>query len=154
MQITPAAARTDAPTTPATPRQEAAKALVAIPGAIAAMASFTAMGRTTAGQTASRADLVAPILEKLSPEQAAGMMLQAIDGALALEPALATQADALRQAAAGVQALLVDAAADTAQVDPQAALGALMTPMQALLAPVVQAAVVLDPEFGKDAPQG
>ncbi|MCB0878711.1 MAG: hypothetical protein KDC46_06985 [Thermoleophilia bacterium] len=152
MNIAPAAvaaARTDVPTAPTT-REEAAKALAGIPVGIATVASFTAMSKSMAGQTASRADLVAQMLEKVSPEQAKMMMFNAIDGAIALAPELAERNESLRQAAAGVEALLTEAAADTTQADPQASLQALMTPLQAILAPVVEAARILDPNFGKD----
>ena len=153
--IAPAAVRGEMPTMPApTTREEAAKGLAAVPGGVAAVASFTAMSKSMAGETASRADLVAPMLEKLTPEQAKLTMFQAIDGAIALAPELADRAESLRQAAAGVEALLTEAAADTVQASPDASLDAIMNPLQALLAPVMEAALILDPNFGQDQGEG
>jgi hypothetical protein len=119
---------------------------------LAMVASTTAMSKSMAGQTASRADLVAPFLAKLSPADAKDAMLAAIDGAVAFAPELADRAEALRQAAAGVEALLAELAADTAQQDAQVALKAVMAPLQPLLAPVVEAVQLLDPNFGKQQP--
>ncbi len=151
--VTPMAARTDVPTAPAT-RPEAAQALAAMPAGIAGMAAFVAMSKQMAGETASRADLVAPMLEQMTPEQARMTMLNAIDGALALAPELADRNEALRQAAAGIEALLVEVAADTTQTDVDTALQGLMTPLEPLMTPFMEAALVLDPNFGQEPGEG
>ncbi|MCW2923973.1 MAG: hypothetical protein JWM98_1377 [Thermoleophilia bacterium] len=148
MQLATVAAATPAP---AAPRTEAAKALLAVPMGVLMTASMTAMTKSMAGQAVSRAELVAPLLAKLTPEAATAMMNSAIEGALALEPALAGQADAMRQAAAGVAALLAECAADVTPGEAQATLAWISTPMQALAAPLLAAALVLDPSLQKPA---
>ncbi|MCW2925996.1 MAG: hypothetical protein JWM98_3400, partial [Thermoleophilia bacterium] len=79
MQLAIAAAATPAP---AAPRTEAAKALLAVPMGVLMTASMTAMTKSMAGQAVSRAELVAPLLAKLTPEAATAMMNSAIEGAL------------------------------------------------------------------------
>ncbi len=111
-------------------------------------ATMTAMTKSMAGQTASRADLVAPLLEKLNVEQATGAMLASIDGALEFAPELADRSDALRQAVAGIAALITEAAADTVQGDANATLERLTTPLEPFMTPFMEAAHVLDPTFG------
>lgn len=145
--VTPSNVRVEMPSP--TTREEAAKALVAVPMGIAMTASMTAMTKSMAGEAASRADLVAPLLAKLSAEQAGAAMLAAIDGALQFAPELAERGDAMRQAAAGVQALLVEVAADHAKGDAQQSLERLMTPLEPMLAPLMEAAAVLDPSLLK-----
>lgn len=142
--IAPLGARTDVPTAPAT-KQEAAKALMAVPGGIMAVATMTAMPKQVSGQPTSRAELVAGLVAQLSPEQAQMMMVNAIDGAIALAPELAERSDALRQAAAGVAALLAEAAADQTQGPVDSVLTGLLTPIQAAAMPLFEAARVLDP---------
>lgn len=137
-----------------TSRTEAAKALVSVPMGAIMVASMTAMGRQMSGQPASRADLVAPLFEKATAEQLSAAMLGAIDGAIAVAPELAERGAAMRQAAAGVVALLVEAAADTTQGPADQSLERLVTPLQQAATPLLEAALVLDPQFGKEpAPQ-
>ena len=147
--IAPTAARTDVPGAPAT-REDAAKALAAVPNAIAVVATMSAMTKSMAGETASRADLVAPMLEKMTIEQAKMTLLNAIDGAIAVMPELADRNELLRQAAAGIETLLQLIVADTTQADAQVSLGGIMTPLQPLMTPVLEAVLLLDPSFGKD----
>jgi hypothetical protein len=128
-----------------TTRPEAAKALIAVPMGIAMTATMTAMTKSMAGQSASRADLVAPLLEQLSVEAAKQTMYDAIDGAVAIVPEVRFDVAALKQAADGVAALLTEFAADTTQGDAQAALAAIMTPLEPMMAPIMEAALVLDP---------
>lgn len=149
----PASVRTDVPAAPTT-RQEAAQALAALPVGVVTVASMTAMTKAMAGEAASRADLVLPILEKLTPKAAKVAMLDAIDGAIAVMPELSERDESLRQAAAGLEALLTEAAADTAQGDAQDALGRLTTPLEPLMAPVMEAVLLLDPTFGQEPEQG
>lgn len=146
--ITPAQVRTDPPAAPTT-RQEAAKALISVPmGAIMA-ATMTAMTKQMAGQTASRADLVAPLLQKANVEQLHAAMLSAIAGAVIVAPELAARGEALRQAAAGVAALLTEAAADTTQGPADASLERLITPLQLAATPLIEVALLLDPSLRK-----
>ncbi len=140
-----------APIAPTT-RSDAAKALVAVPMGLVMSATMTAMTRSMGNQPTSRADLVQPLLSKLSVEQATGAMLQAIDGAVAVAPELAPRTEALRAAATGVAALLVDAAADTVAGDANEALARLTTPLEPLMTPIMEAAALLDPSLVK--PQG
>lgn len=149
--IAPASARADAPA-PTTPRQDAAKALIAVPMGLVMTATMTAMTKSMGGQTASRADLVAPMLEKLTVEQAKGALLAAIDGAVALAPELADRSAAMRQAADGIAALMVEAAADATQADANVSLQALTAPLQPLMAPIMEAALLLDPTLAKPQP--
>lgn len=142
---TPSSVRFEMPAP--TTREEAAKALVGVPMGIAMTATMTAMTKSMAGQPASRADLVAPLLEKLTAEQAGAAMQAAIDGALQFAPELAERGDALRQAAAGVQALLVEAAGDSVQGDAQQSLERLMTPLEPFMGPLMEAALLLDPSL-------
>jgi hypothetical protein len=128
-----------------TTRTEAAQALMAVPMGAMIGASMTAMTRQMGGQTASRADLVQPMLGQNPLEKLQGAMEAAIEGALALEPTLAGQGEALRAAAKGVLALLAEAQADAVQGDPMEALNRLSTPLQAVSAPLMAAALVLDP---------
>ena len=151
MQLAPIApASFPAPTT----RPEAAKALIAVPMGLVMSATMTAMTKSMAGQTASRADLVAPLLEKLTVEQATGAMLAAIDGAVALAPELAGRSDAMLQAVAGVAALLTEAAADATQAEANTSLAGLTTPLEPLMAPLMEAALLLDPTLGKQPAPG
>ncbi len=149
--IAPAAVKTDPAPTP-TPRQEAAKALIAVPMGLVMTATMTAMTKSMGGQTASRADLVAPLLQKLTADQAKGALLAAIDGAVALAPELADRAAGMRQAAEGIAALLAAAAADTTQADANTSLKALTTPLEPLMAPIMEAALLLDPTLAKPNP--
>ena len=142
MQIAPIAP-TNVPVASPEQRVEAAKALIAVPMGLVMSASMTAMTKTMGGQTASRADLVAPLLQKLPVDQAKAAMLQAVEGALAIEPQLAANADALRQSAEGVAALLAEAAADTTQGNAMEQLKLITTPLQTLMQPFVEAALVL-----------
>jgi hypothetical protein len=145
--IAPTSVRTDVPTAPAT-RTDAAKALVAVPMGIVMVATMTAMTKSMAGQAASRADLVAPLLEKLTPETARMTMLNAIDGAVALMPEARIDVAALKQAADGVAALLTDIAGDHTQGDAQQSLERITTPLQPLMAPIMEFALLLDPTLG------
>lgn len=147
--IAPTQARTDVPTAPTT-RSKAAKALASVPMGAVMVATMTAMTKQMAGQPASRAELVAPLFEKATAEQLKLAMSNAIDGAIAVAPELAERSDALRQAAAGVVALLQEAVADTAQVPAEQALEALTTPLQQVATPLLEAALVLDPSLGKE----
>ena len=140
-----------APVAPTT-RPDAAKALVAVPMGIVMSATMTAMTRSMGNLSTSRADLVQPLLSKLTVEQATDAMLQAIDGAVAVAPELAPRTEALRAAAAGVAALLVEAAADTVAGDANEALERLTTPLEPLRTPIMEAAALLDPSLVK--PQG
>jgi hypothetical protein len=133
-----------------TPRQEAAQALAAVPMAIAMTATMEAMGRSMSGQPASRAELLDQLLQQLPPQVAHTTMLDAIDGALALAPELADRGDSLRQAAAGVQALLVEVAADRTPANAEVSLAGIMTPLETLMGPVIEAAMLLDPTFGQE----
>lgn len=151
--ITPTQARTDVPTAPTT-RTEAAKALAGVPMGAVMVASMTAMSKQMAGQPASRAELVAPLFEKANVEQLRIAMLSAIDGAIAVAPELSERSDALRQAAAGVAALLQEASADTVQAPADKALQRLVTPLQQAATPLLEAALLLDPNFGKEPQQG
>lgn len=144
--LAPAIAHTDPPGAP-TSRQEAAKALLAVPVGAIMTASMTAMTKQMANQPASRADLVAPLLAKLTPEQANIAMLNAIDGALALAPELAPRNEALRTAAAGVAALLAEAAADTTAAPAMQSLDRFTTPLQQVAAPLFEVALLLDPSL-------
>jgi hypothetical protein len=108
------------------------------------------MTKSMAGQPASPAELVAPILEKLSPEVAKDAMLAAIDGAIAVAPELAERGAAMRDAAAGVAALLTAFAADTTAVDAQQALASITKPLEPFAAPFMEATLLLDPNFGDD----
>ena len=146
--IAPTSARTDVPGAPGT-RTDAAKALASVPMGAVMVATMTAMTKQMAGQPASRAELVAPLFEKANAEQLKLAMLNAIDGALAVAPELAERGEAMRQAAAGVVALLQEAAADTNQVPADQALRALSAPLQQVAAPLLEAALVLDPNIGK-----
>ncbi len=137
-----------APTT----RTEAAQAITGLPIAIAMSAMMTAMPRIPAGQTASRADLVAPILAKLSPEAAGEFMLGAIEGSLNLAPELAERGESLRQAAQGVANLLAECAADTQQQDAKTALAGVTGPLGSFTDTLVDAAKVLDPNFSAPQP--
>ena len=137
-----------APVAPMT-RQDAAKALVAVPMGVVMSATMTAMTRSMGNQPTSRADLVQPMLSKLTAEQARDAMLQAIEGAVAVAPELAPKTEALRAAAAGVAALLVEAAADTVAGDANEALARLTTPLEPLMTPIMEAAMVLDPSLVK-----
>jgi hypothetical protein len=141
-----------APATTPVPRTDAAKALIAVPMGIVMTATMTAMTKSMSGQAASRADLVAPLLEKLSVDQAKGAMLQAIDGAIAAAPELAPRAEALRQAADGIAALLADAATDATKGDANQSLERLTTPLEPLMGPIMEAALVLDPSLAKPQP--
>lgn len=148
--IVPTNVGSDAPTFPApTTRPEAAKALMAVPMGIVMTATMTAMTKSVAGETASRADLVAPLLEKLSVEQATGAMLAAIDGAVALAPELADRSDAMRQAVAGIAALLTEVAADTTQADANVSLEKLTTQLEPVMTPLMEAALLLDPTLAQ-----
>jgi hypothetical protein len=134
-------------------RTEAAKALVAVPMGAVMVATMTAMSKQMAGQTtASRAELVAPLFEKATTEQLQAALVAAIDGAVAVAPELAPKTEALRQAATGVVALLQEAAADTTAAPIGDAMAKLTTPLQQLATPLLEAALVLDPEFGKQQP--
>ena len=151
--IAPTVVRAEAPSFPApTTREEAAKALIAVPMGLVMTATMTAMTKSMGGQTASRADLVAPLLEKLTVEQATGAMLSAIEGALTFAPELADRAPAMRQAVEGIAALLVAAAADTTQADANASLAALTTPLEPFMTPIMEAALLLDPSLAKPGP--
>lgn len=147
--ITPAQARTDVPGAPTT-RTEAAQALASVPMGAIMVASMTAMTKQMAGEPASRAELVAPLFEKASAEQLKLAMFNAIDGAIAVAPELSDRNAAMRQAAEGVVALLVEAAADTTQGPADQSLERLVTPLQQAATPLLEAALVLDPNFGKD----
>jgi hypothetical protein len=151
-QIAPAQARADVPP-PASPRTEAAKALVAVPMGAVMVATMTAMSKQMSGQTtASRAELVAGLFQKASAEQLTQALLSAIDGAVAVAPELADRTEAMKQAATGVVALLQEAAADTAQAPIAESMDKLTKPLQEVAAPLLQAALVLDPNMGKDQP--
>lgn len=134
-------------------RTEAAKALAAVPMGAVMVATMTAMSKQMAGQTtASRAELVAPLFQKATAEQLQAALVSAIDGAVAVAPELAPKTEALRQAATGVVALLQEAAADTTAAPIGEAMDKLTTPLQQVAAPLLEAALVLDPEFGKQQP--
>jgi hypothetical protein len=72
-----------------------------------------------------------------------------IDGAIAVAPELAERNESLRQAAAGVAALLAEVSADHVQGDAQQAMERLMRPLEPLVAPLLEAALLLDPSIGK-----
>ncbi|MCW2928504.1 MAG: hypothetical protein JWM86_2472 [Thermoleophilia bacterium] len=128
-------------------RAEAAKALLAVPMGVLTVASMTAMTKSVSGQGASRADLVSPFLAKLDVRTSTAAILAAVDGALALAPELAGRANAMRQAAAGVGALLAEAARDTNTRVATESLERLTTPMQAAAMPLFEAAALLDPSI-------
>lgn len=140
-----------APAAPVAPeRTEAAKALVAVPMGAVMVATMTAMNKQMAGQpNASRAELVAPLFEKATAEQLTAALAAAIEGAVAVAPELAAKTEALKQAAAGVVALLVEAAADTTQAPIAESMDKLTKPLQQVAAPLLEAALVLDPDMAK-----
>jgi hypothetical protein len=144
--ITPAAARTDVPTGPAT-REEAARQLIAVPAGIITVATMTSMTKAMTGEAASRADLVAPLVAKLPPEAAKVAILNAIDGAVALMPDARVDMGALRDAAAGIAALLADASTDHATGAPQQSLERLLTPLEQVARPIMEFAAMLDPSI-------
>ena len=148
MLLTQISSAVDVSTTPMM-RADAAKALIAVPMGIVMTTSMAAMTKGMSKTPASRADLLASFLEKLLPETARTMMLSAIDGAIALAPELEPRSAALRQAADGIAALLAEAAADTVQGEAQATLARITTPLQALMAPIMEAALLLDPTLAK-----
>lgn len=153
MQLAPTAIRpADAPAP--TPRQEAAKALIAVPMGVVMTATMSAMSKQMSGQTnASRAELLAPMLEKATVEQLAAAMTAGIEGAIALEPQLAGRSEAMRQAAAAVAALVTESAADTTSRPIKEAVAAIATPLQAAMTPLVEAALVLDPTLMDQKPR-
>jgi len=134
-----------------TTRPDAAKALIAVPMGVVMTATMTAMTKSMAGQSASRADLLAPLLEKLSIDDANAALLASIEGAITVAPELADRREALTQAAAGFTALLRDAAADTTKGDAGQALERLTTPLAPFMNPLMEAAALLDPSIVKPA---
>lgn len=124
-----------------TTREEVARALVAVPGAVIMTAGF---GSTRPGDT-SRADMLAPVLAKLDVATATGVLDAAIAGVLTLAPEFASQEASLRQAAAGVVALLTEFAADHAVGANADIAKSIVEPMSAVAAPLFHVAAQLVP---------
>jgi hypothetical protein len=87
--------------------------------------------------------LLARLLTQVAIEQASAAMTAAINGALKVAPELAAQETALRQAAAGVVALLTAAAADHTQRPTADVVKSIATPVATAAAPLLAAAKLL-----------
>ena len=126
-------------------RRLAADALVHIPSQLLELAELEAARFDSAGRTASRAQLLAPVLAAITPAAAAGAARQAITAAIALEPFLAPMRSSLDDAAAGLQRLLEHGARDTARGHAWTVYDELFSDVHRVAAPLYAGADVVDP---------
>jgi hypothetical protein len=124
-------------------RTAAADALKKVPNLLAVSAGLAALGAQMSGEKTSRAAMSGIATQEMSTAEMASQLGDAVTGAVKVEPTL--DAAALRQAAAGVVALVEANAKDSKQLDPGDAIVTVSTEMNSTFAPLVAAAKALDP---------